>query len=257
LLEVCPMLYDRPVSELMEDCAAEISEPFRPADVVAWFGQRYPAVKATTVRAHVIGLTANDRSRHHYQWLASKPPLFYKRGHGTLVRFDPAEHHLEGEPPDDSDVEELSDDDEVGAEPVGEEQMEFALEAYLEEFILTNWQAIDWGRPLRLWEDEDGRFGHQVSTPVGRFDFLAVDTDTGVLVVIELKRGRPSDQVVGQAARYMGWLRDEFAEDDEGVEGIIVAGDADDRLYYAARAVPGLHLLLYEVSFALRHAQRG
>jgi hypothetical protein len=50
------MLYDRPVSELMGECVGELHEPFKPADVVAWFSDRYPAVKATTVRAHVIGL---------------------------------------------------------------------------------------------------------------------------------------------------------------------------------------------------------
>ena len=75
--------------------------------------------------------------------------------------------------------------------------------------------------------------------------------------MIELKRGRPTDQVVGQAARYMGWFREEFAADGRSVEGIIVAGEADDRLYYAARAVPGLSVLLYEVTFALRRATRG
>ena len=55
----------------------------------------------------------------------------------------------------------------------------------------------------------------------------------------------------------MGWFREEFAADGRSVEGIIVAGEADDRLYYAARAVPGLSVLLYEVTFALRRATRG
>jgi hypothetical protein len=248
------VLYDRPVSELMADCATDLEEPFKPADAVAWFARRYPKVKATTVRAHVIGMTANDRSRHHYQWLAVKQPIFYKLPNGGLVRFDPDQH--EEAELGDEDKEPGVDHGDADVEPVAEQQMEFALEAYLEEFILSNWHLIDWGRPLVLWEDEGGRFGHQVSTPVGRFDFLARETETNALVVIELKRGRPTDQVVGQAARYMGWLRDEYAQEDEKVEGIIVAAEADDRLYYAARAVPGLSVLVYEVSFGLRPADR-
>jgi hypothetical protein len=245
------MLYDRPVSDLMVEFAGEWAEPFKPSDVVAWFASRYPAVKATTVRAHVIGLTVNDNSRKHYRWLASKPALFFKRPNGTLVLADSQDTTAFAEENGDPVVD--AEDDVL--EPV-EQQMEFALEAYLEEFLLTNWARIDWGRQLTLWEGADGRFGHQLSVPVGRLDFLASDVDTGALVIIELKRGRPTDQVVGQAARYMGWLRDEFASPGQTVEGIIVAGDADDRLYYAARAVPGLSVLLYEVTFALRHATR-
>lgn len=247
------MLYDRPVRELMAECAADLSEPFRPADVVSWFSSHYPAVKATTVRAHVIGLTANDPSRHHYQWLAAKPPLFYKLPNATLVRFDPSQHGVEV----DEVVVMTGNIDAEDDEAIAERQTEFALEAYLEEFILTNWNLIDWGRRLALWEGPDGQFGHQLAVPVGRLDFLAVDLDSNALVVIELKRGRPTDQVVGQAARYMGWFRDEAAEDGQPVEGIIVARDADDRLYYAARAVPGLSVLLYEVTFALHPASRG
>ncbi len=63
---------------------------------------------------------------------------------------------------------------------------------------------IDWGRPLELWESPTGESGNQLTTPVGRLDFLCRDGGSGALVVVELKRGRPSDRVVGQAARYMG-----------------------------------------------------
>ncbi len=55
----------------------------------------------------------------------------------------------------------------------------------------------------------------------------------------------------------MGWFREEWATVDQVVKGIIVAAGANDRLYHAAKAVPGLSVLLYEVNFALRHATRG
>jgi hypothetical protein len=81
-------LYDRTVAELMEDAAAELHYPASRSDVVAWFAVRYPEIKASTVRANIVGLTVNDRSRHHYAWLARRDPLFIRRENGTLDRFE-------------------------------------------------------------------------------------------------------------------------------------------------------------------------
>jgi hypothetical protein len=241
------MLYDRPVSQLMVDAAMSMPERFAPADVVTWFAEHYPAVKDTTVRAHVIGLTANDPSRHHYGWLAGKTPLFFKLNRALLTRFDPDSHFFDVEEPE----LELVGDDSV-AESAAAESMEFYLEVYLEEFLLTNWHLIDWGRPLRIWQGPNGESGHQLSTPVGRLDFLCVDSNSGALVAVELKRGLPSDRVVGQIARYMGWIRNEMAQPGQPVEGLIVTHESEDRLNYAVSAVQGLGLLLYEVAFSLR-----
>jgi hypothetical protein len=70
-----------------------------------------------------------------------------------------------------------------------------------------------------------------------------------------LKRGLPSDRVIGQTVRYMGWARMELAEPGQPVEGLIVTHESDDRLQYAAAVVSGLGLLLYDVTFELRPAQ--
>lgn len=77
---------------------------------------------------------------------------------------------------------------------------------------------------------------------------------TGALVVVELKRGRPPDKVIGQAARYMGYLRAHMAQPGLQVEGLIVARGMDEGLRYSAAAVPGLQLMTYEVSFKLSTA---
>jgi hypothetical protein len=246
------MLYDRPVSELMADAAAELNPPFRPTDVIEWFGQRYPLVKDTTVRAHIIGLTANDRNRHHYAWLASREPLFFRHLDGSLEPFDP-DRHLADDGVAGPDGE-LVGGIEAEATPLPSQAPQFFLEMYLEQFLLDNWSSVDWGRPLTLWKGEDGRTGHQYTTPIGRLDFLCVDGDSNALVVVELKRGSPSDRVVGQTARYMGWVATHVASPDQAVEGVIVAHDADDRLRYAVQPVPGMTVLLYEVSFSLRPA---
>jgi len=75
---------------------------------------------------------------------------------------------------------------------------QFALEKYLKEFIVSNWKRIDFGARLQLYKDKDGNTGENFATTVGYPDLLCVDKDTGDLVVIELKKGRESDKVVGQ-----------------------------------------------------------
>lgn len=233
-------LYDRTVAELMAEAAAGLEYPATRNDVVVWFAEHYPKVKASTVRAHIIGLTDNDNSRHHYRWLAARDPLFIREPNGTLRPFDQV---VEEDVADDDEQDDLAD----ATIP----RLEFALEAFLEEFLVTNWDAVNWGRPLELWESESGEPGHQLSTPVGRLDFLCRDTASEALVVIELKRGRPSDRVVGQAARYMGWVRSQIAQAHQRVEGIIVAHEQDLQLAYAVSAVPDLSILTYKIDFTL------
>ena len=127
----------------------------------------------------------------------------------------------------------------------------YALERIGHEFLVGNWKSIRWGRPLEIWTGPDGQPGHQLVTPIGRLDFLCTDPQTGALVVVELKRGRPSDKVVGQAARYMGYVRTHLAKPGQSVEGLIVAHEAEEALRYAVAAFLGLQLTTYEVTFQL------
>ena len=242
------VIYDRPVSELMHEAADALPEPYRIPDITAWFAEHYPKIKSSSVSAHVIGMTANHRSRHHYPWLAAKEPVFFRTGYGQFVRFDPDVHTGSEEGP-------LSDEDEDAlSSPATEEQAEFVRESQLEDFLLDNWERIHWGRPLTIWEGPDATLGHEYTTAVGRIDLLCIDASTDALVVVELKRGRPSDRVVGQAARYMGWIQAHLARPGQAVEGLIVSHETDEQLAYAASAVPGLRLMTYEVTFELRPA---
>lgn len=235
------MLYDRPVRDLMRDAAGDLPLPTSPAALVDWFSRKYPLVKKTTVTAHVKGLTSNDPNRHHYS-VSRYEPVFTWTRDGRLALYDPDT--------DLGDQDDQADEDEADGQ-VSPDEAEFVLEAHLEEFLLGNWNAVNWGRSLKLWQGLDGANGHQLSTPVGRMDMLCADTSTGALVVVELKRGRSADRVVGQVARYMGWARAHLAAPGQDVEGIVVAREHDDRLRYAAAAVPGLAILTYRVTFSL------
>jgi restriction system protein len=69
--------------------------------------------------------------------------------------------------------------------------------------------------------------------------------------VIELKKGRESDKVVGQALRYIGWVSEELCKDGQKVRGIIICREPDDRLYYVVKVVPNLELKYYHIDFRL------
>jgi hypothetical protein len=86
----------------------------------------------------------------------------------------------------------------------------------------------------------------QYPTAVGPIDLLARDPK-GIFVVIELKRGRTSDRVIGQIARYITWVIRRLASGrNSGVRGIIVGKDFD-RKFEAAAARLRVTSYTYEV----------
>jgi len=136
------------------------------------------------------------------------------------------------------------------AEP--EEEMEFALEKYLEDFIVDNWDKIDFGEKLTLYEDEDGNVGKQYYTgDVGYIDILTKDKDKN-FVVIELKKGRKNDEIIGQVLRYIGWARKNLAKKNENVRGLIIVRERDSKLEYALREISDkVAVKRYTVTFRL------
>ncbi len=130
-----------------------------------------------------------------------------------------------------------------------ENQAEFALEAHLEEFIYYNWDSINWGLDLKLYETEE-QDGRQYPAGVWNIDFLAIDKKTEELVVIELKRGKTSDAVVGQILRYMSWVKENI-DQSSNVKGIIIAKEVDDALRYAIKDLLQIQVKTYKVDFQL------
>jgi hypothetical protein len=132
-----------------------------------------------------------------------------------------------------------------------EQQLEFALESHLRDFIARNLATLPVAnKRLSLFEDQLKRRGVEYQTDVGFIDILAVDENRD-FVVIELKLSRGPDKAMGQLLRYMGWVKKTLAGERQ-VYGVIVAKQMDDKLRYAALPVPKVTLLEYEVDFALR-----
>lgn len=141
--------------------------------------------------------------------------------------------------------EEILDDEYLDIE--GMKSMEFAMEKYLEEFIESNFNMINFGANLELFQDEENT-GRQYTTSIGRIDLLAIDHSKKEFIVIELKKGRSTDLVVGQILRYMGWVKDHLAE-NYNVRGIIIAKEKDEKLEYSLKMVSHVEMFLYKVHF--------
>jgi len=137
----------------------------------------------------------------------------------------------------------------LSAEPI--DKSAFALEKYLEEFIVSNFKSIFKGR-LQIYSDEAGADGQQYATDIGPIDILATEPKTHSYVVIELKKGRPSDQVVGQVLRYMGWVKKNLCKSEQLARGLIICSDPDPKLSYAIEMTNNVDVRYYTVSFSLR-----
>jgi endonuclease NucS-like protein len=140
---------------------------------------------------------------------------------------------------------------EADEEAYYDELVSFALESSLRDFLIGRLATLlIGGMSLRLFKDVNGRPGREYLTDVGLIDILAVASD-GTLVVLELKRDRGSDQTLGQLACYVGWVTTHLAA-GAPVRGAVVARRIDDRLRYAAQAMPGVLLLEYDIKFDVR-----
>ncbi len=71
------------------------------------------------------------------------------------------------------------------------------------------------------------------------------------MLVVELKKGRVSDSVVGQIQRYMGYVLEELAEETQMVKGVIIALEDDIRIRRALSVAKNIEFYKYQVSFKL------
>ena len=142
----------------------------------------------------------------------------------------------------------------VATDPDVEDPSVFALEKHLEDFLVANWSQTELGKQFDIYTADGEMVGQQFPTDTGRIDILAVSHDKKTLLVIELKRGRASDRVVGQIQRYMGFVAAELAEADQAVRGAIVALQDDLKTQRALLVAPNIDFYRYEVNFKLHKA---
>lgn len=150
-------------------------------------------------------------------------------------------------------IEELVDDDEEDMVEGSNAGVRFSLERHLHDFLLDNWGRTRLGVHWDL--DEVGGdihgYGYERATPIGRIDLLAHHKTEPRWLVIELKRGQTSDETLGQVQRYMGWVMEELATENESVEGLIIGLREDKQLRFALKATQGVRFNRYEIDFRL------
>lgn len=139
----------------------------------------------------------------------------------------------------------------VASDPDVEDPVAFAMEKHLEAFLVANWNQAELSKTYAIYEEDGEPVGQQYATDAGPIDILAISKDGNRLLVVELKRGRASDVVVGQILRYMGYVKEQIAEPGQVVEGAIIALEDDQKLRWALAAVPSISFYRYQVSFKL------
>ncbi|MHB1348945.1 MAG: endonuclease NucS domain-containing protein [Desulfobulbaceae bacterium] len=142
----------------------------------------------------------------------------------------------------------------ISTDETVEDPAAFALEKHLEDFLVQNWAQTELGKEFDIYEEEGSKVGQQYITDTGPIDILAVSKDKKKLLVVELKKGRASDAVVGQVLRYMGYVKEELAEANQTVAGVIIALEDDQRIRRALAVAPNIIFYRYQISFKLLKA---
>jgi restriction system protein len=131
------------------------------------------------------------------------------------------------------------------------EEVAFQMEKQLEDFLVHNWSNTQLGQEYDIYTEAGLPVGQQYPSDTGPMDILAISKDRTRLLVVELKRDRASDAVVGQIQRYMGYVQDELLEPGQTVEGVIIARTDDLRIKRALTMTKNIRFMKYRVEFHL------
>lgn len=182
---------------------------------------RFPSYERLTslVRQH---FPTSKWQKTHYAWYKSK----IKTGEICVPGIS-------------SDRDEETRGDQIESEIEESIEASVSLERDLHSYLAKRVGEIESG--LTLVDN-----GVEAQTEAGNIDLLARDSNNR-LVVIELKAGKAKDNALGQLLGYMGCL----SASESNVRGILVASTFDSRVIFAARGLPNVKLVRYQLSFIL------
>lgn len=224
-------IYDKSTWELLEDFTDKIDKKiFTKEDIVDWFSKNYPDIDEKTVKCHIVSCSANDPQRRNY---STKKQILFKLSDGKYKRYD---INIDGSWSDAGiQISTIKEETNDGVEELFCQGR--VLEKHIEEFVKDNLKILE----LELYYDEENnRSGQQFDTfCIGRMDLLCLDEKKN-FVVIELKKGRESDKVVGQILRYYQWVKENLCKSDQSVHGLIITEEKDEKLDYSLKPVSDL-----------------
>ena len=114
------------------------------------------------------------------------------------------------------------------------------LEDYYQKILHRNFNKLFSDLRYADQEMQDEKNGKYNTGEVGEMDFLCLDKNDNY-VILELKK-KGTDQTIGQICRYMGWVKENLANENQKVLGLIVAEDKDLKLEYALKVVPNIEV---------------
>jgi len=139
----------------------------------------------------------------------------------------------------------------ISSDPDIEDPSTFALEKHLEDFLVQNWKSTALGKKFDIFEEDGELVGQQYPSDTGPIDILAISKNKKTLLVVELKKGRATDVVVGQIQRYMGFVKEVLAEENQIVKGAIIALEDDLKLKRALSVTSNIKFYKYKIKFQL------
>lgn len=216
--------------------------------LITWFGKPNTHSNQPLFKR----LLSRELTPHFFARWNNADPRFTYLGTGSIVRFEDGVRTRSGI---DTIKLLISIDDAEYILPRSGEPKEarssFMFERHLEDFLITNWNHTHLGDNYSIYEENGEVLGRQFRTDTGPIDILALSNDCKEFLVVELKRDRASDEVVGQTLRYMGWVKKNLCSTEQTVKGCIVALSGDNKLENALHALDNVSFVRYEVDFRL------
>ena len=136
----------------------------------------------------------------------------------------------------------------VAQEAAPEDREDRLLESAIEDYIVGHWSETPFAQAGVDLHDR------QYAIPTGVVDLVGWQRASRSWWIIELKRGKAEDRVVGQLLRYTGWFREEALRPKEGLRGVILAREASDKLRYAVSEIPHAEVWTFDEELRIRPA---
>lgn len=228
------------------------------AEIKEWLSGHYPGLfQGRRIGTYLRGCSVNNPVAIKYH--PNFPRFLFKKARGEFEPYIPEKHgkfdrkgYAEGTAPlldeedPEGDGEEIRDliSEEVAQQLEDRSDLLVGVEAQLRDYLAKNLNKLEVG--LNLWTVTPPSVELTISGK--RIDILAKDKD-GCPVVIELKRDRAYDRVIGQALMYQALVADYFNEDR--VRIAIVASTIENELRWAASRQADVKLFQYELSMQL------
>jgi len=222
-------------------------------NTITWFGKPNAHSNQPTFKK----LLNKEIIPHFFARYNSKKPEFIYLGIGSIIKFEDGVNTKQGPTIKltltCNDAKEIIDfsmpsenKNSQKNELISNPASSFVMEKHLEDYMFKNWKSTVFGINYDIYEN-----GRQFQTDTGPLDILALRNDNKEFLVLELKRDKASDIVVGQTLRYMGYIKNNIAKNNQKVRGCIIATEEDQGLRNALSITPDIDFYKYQVNFSL------